>query len=332
MLGRENQKIIQVKNLKKVYYQSKREPGLKNLFKNFFQSKKEKKIAVKSISFEIERGEFVGFLGPNGAGKTTTLKMLSGIIHPDSGSARILGFEPWQREAEYQKQFSMVMGQKSQLWWDLPAIESFLLNKAIYEIGDQDFQSRLDELTELLEAKGLLNKQVRQMSLGERMKCELIASILHRPKVLFLDEPTIGLDVVAQKNIRDFLRRYNEKNKTTILLTSHYMGDILKLCKRIIIINKGKIIYDGLIRTLIDQYADSKIITVYSDRAPKKEAFDKFGKIIDSDQAKTVIEVPRKKVKKVAAQMLASRLPIKDIDIAEPGIESIIRNIFKSGK
>ncbi len=329
---RGNQPIIEVRKLKKSFKHSKRELGLKNTLKNiFYLAKKTKKFAVKDVNFKIKKGEFVGFLGPNGAGKTTTLKMLSGITNPDSGEARVMGFIPWERKPDYQKRFSMVMGQKSQLWWDLPAMESFLLNKAIYEISDEDFKSRIEELTELLEAKDLLNKQVRQMSLGERMKCELIASILHNPEVLFLDEPTIGLDVVAQKNIRDFLRQYNEGEKTTIILTSHYMGDIMKLCKRIIIIDKGKIIYDGLISKLIEKYAPNKTITVYLDQEVKRKNLEIFGKIIQLDQTKAVFEAPRKKIKKLAADILSSDLPIKDIDIAEPGIESIIRNIFKSG-
>ncbi len=329
---RDNKPIIEVKNLKKSFKHSKREAGLRNTLKNIFHpAKKTKKFAVRDIAFKIRKGEFVGFLGPNGAGKTTTLKMLSGITYPDSGFVSVMGFTPWEKNIEYQKRFSMVMGQKSQLWWDLPAMESFLLNKAIYEISNEDFNARIKELTELLEAKNLLDKQVRQMSLGERMKCEIIASILHNPEVLFLDEPTIGLDVVAQKNIRDFLRQYNEQKKTTIILTSHYMGDILKLCKRIIIIDKGKIIYDGLISKLIEKYAPNKTITVYLDQEVERKKLENFGRIIQFDEAKVVFEVPRKKIKKLAADLLSSDLPIKDIDIAEPGIESIIRNIFKSG-
>lgn len=325
----ETKNIIEVENLSRSFSYFKKQPGLWSTFKNLFHPKKLTKKAVKKINFKIKKGEFVGFLGPNGAGKTTTLKMLAGILTPTSGKAGVLGFSPWERKEEYQKQFAMVMGQKSQLWWDLPAMDSFLLNKAIYEIPDEEFFPRVEELSGLLDIKKILHKQVRQLSLGERMKCELVASILHRPKVLFLDEPTIGLDVVAQKNIRDFLKKYNEENQTTILLTSHYMGDIAKLCKRIIIIDRGSIIYDGPIEKLIKKYAVNKGITIHLESEVEEKSVAVFGKIHKFEPLKISLEIPREKIKEVAAQILSSNLPIKDIDITEPTVENIIRNIFK---
>ena len=320
--------IVSVQKLSKRYEYIKKQPGLKNAFRNLLRREKHFKRAVKSISFQIKEGELVGFLGPNGAGKTTTLKMLSGILTPTSGKAQVLGYTPWNREEAYQKQFAMVMGQKNQLWWDLPPMESFLLNKEIYEIEDRKFKENLDSLTKLLKVKDVLHKQVRQLSLGERMKCELIASLLHNPKVLFLDEPTIGMDVVAQKNIRDFLLKYNEEKKTTILLTSHYMEDIVKLCPRIIIIHHGAIIYDGPISKLITHYAPCKVVKVYLEKETTRKEARKLGEIYEFDPLTITYSIPRQKIKPAAAKILASNLPVRDIDIGEIKVEKIIRNIF----
>lgn len=237
--------MIHVEGLKKDFQYYKKKEGMQSSLRNLFFRKSLTKNAVKGISFDIEEGEFVGFLGPNGAGKTTTLKMLSGIMYPTDGTATVLGYVPWKREEAFKKQFSIVMGQKNQLWWDLPAIESLYLNKCIYEIDDVDYRKTLDKLSEYLDVREILNIQVRRLSLGERMKLELIASLLHHPNVIFLDEPTIGLDLVAQKTIRNFLKYYNEQEKATIILTSHYMKDIEELCKRTIVINRGTIVYDG---------------------------------------------------------------------------------------
>lgn len=324
--------IIKVKNLSKRYEYVQKKEGLQNSFKNLFKSEKKSKDAVRNISFSIKEGELVGFLGPNGAGKTTTLKMLSGILTPSSGKVEVLGFEPIKRQKEYQMQFSFVMGQKLQLWWDLPPMESFILNKKIYEIGDDEFKKTLDELVSLLDVKDILEKQVRQLSLGERMKCELIAALLHDPKVIFLDEPTIGLDVVAQKKIRDFIKKYNKEKKTTIILTSHYMEDILQLCERIIIINLGKIIYDGPIENLIEKYAPNKMITVYFEKEVERKRIEKFGQISKYEPIKISMEVPRSRIKDVAGEILKSSLPVKDIEISEDDIDSIIRNIFEIKK
>jgi len=237
--------IIKVENLKKHYDYYQKDQGLKSSLKNMVKRKKMKKEAVNGISFNVDAGEIVGFIGPNGAGKTTTLKMLSGILFPTSGIATVGGFVPWERKKAFKMGFSIVMGQKTQLNWDLPAIESFNLNKCIYEVNDDEYKKTVDELIELLGVQSLLKTQVRRLSLGERMKMELIAALVHKPKIIFLDEPTIGLDFMSQKTIREFIRKYNEENGATILLTSHYMNDIESLCKRAIVINEGNIVYDG---------------------------------------------------------------------------------------
>ncbi len=324
-------KIIKVKNLRKTYEFYKKEQGVKASIKALFKREKQEAKAVDDISFEIEEGELVGFLGQNGAGKTTTLKILSGILHPSSGEAEVLGFTPWKRQAEYQKQFSIVMGQKNQLWWDLPPIESYLLNKEIYEVSDEDYKNNLDELVELLDVKDILNIQVRKLSLGQRMKCELIAALLHKPKVLFLDEPTIGLDVIAQKNIRDFIKKYNKKNKTTIILTSHYMEDIKELCERIIIIDHGKIIYDGSLQAVIEKYAPYKELKItFNGDGVTREQVQQYGKLDEFDKFAIRLSVERDKTKEVAAKILSSDLPVDDILIDEVDIQRVVRRIFEN--
>ena len=254
--------LIEVHGLTKAFRTYKKEPGFGGAVRGLFHRRYEQTLAVDQVSFAIEEGELVGFLGPNGAGKTTTLKMLSGLLHPTAGAARVLGYVPWQREDGYRRQFALLLGQKNQLWWDLPARESLELNSKIYGIPALVFERTVAELTELLSVGDKLNVMVRELSLGERMKMELIASLLHQPRVLFLDEPTIGLDVVSQKIVREFLRDYNARKKTTILLTSHYMTDIQELCRRVIIIDHGKIFFDGLLSDIIDRFADFKIVTI----------------------------------------------------------------------
>ncbi|MEI7497752.1 MAG: ABC transporter ATP-binding protein [Candidatus Falkowbacteria bacterium] len=322
--------IIEVRNLRKTYDYYKKQPGLWASVKGLFKREKLFVEAVKDISFTIEEGELVGFLGPNGAGKTTTLKMLSGILHPSSGTATVLDFLPHKRQKEYQKQFSLVMGQKNQLWWDLPAMESFILNREIYEIPEAEFKVNLDELVDLLDIRDVLDIQVRKLSLGQRMKCELVAALLHKPRILFLDEPTIGLDVVAQKNIRDFIKRYNQQKKTTIILTSHYMDDIRELCKRVIIIDHGQIIYDGLLDDLIMKYAPHKLLKVtFNEPGVKKDEVQKFGKVQKFNQFEVEFAVKREEVKTVATNILSSDLPVDDILIDEVDIDDVIRTIFK---
>src|SRR5438270_2081009 len=248
--------VIEVQGLTKSFRTYKKNPGLSGAIKGLFHREYEMTLAVKDVSFAIEEGELVGFLGPNGAGKTTTLKMLSGLLYPTSGAARVLGYVPWERKDGYRRQFALLLGQKNQLWWDLPARESLELNAKIYGIPEATLEKTVAEMTELLAVRDKLNVMVRELSLGERMKMELIASLLHQPKVLFLDEPTIGLDVVSQKTVREFLRSYNATHKITVLLTSHYMADIRELCRRVIIIHRGKIFFDGALSDVLDRFAD----------------------------------------------------------------------------
>lgn len=322
--------VISVKNLTKQYEFYRKHAGLWGTLTALVYRKKQYAQAVQGISFDIKEGEIVGFLGPNGAGKTTTLKMLSGILYPTSGEVRVLGCIPQERANEFKKQFGIVMGQKDQLEKMLPAMDSFLLLKEFYGVSDADFARITEELVELLGIRDFLDIPVRRLSLGQRMKCELVAALLHSPKVLFLDEPTIGLDVVAQKNIRDFIKKYNRQKKTTILLTSHNMDDIKELCERVIIINFGKIIYDGQLSTLISMYAKEKIITVTTDEIMPKEVFENFGTVEEYQGVKASIRVPRAQVKEVAAALIASPLPIDDIVIDEMPIDDIIRAIFEA--
>lgn len=320
--------IIEVKNLGKTFQTYKKQEGFWGSIKSIFYRKKIETKAVNDISFEIEEGEFIGFLGPNGAGKTTTLKMLSGILYPTSGSAKILGFTPSERERKYQKQIGMVFGQKSQLLWDLPALDSYLLFKEIYEIPDEQFKKKIKELSELLDVTEFLNQQVRKLSLGQRMKCELIASLLHSPKVLFLDEPTIGLDIVSKKRMWDFMSEYNKKEKTTVILTSHYMEDIKRLCKRVIIIDKGKKLYDGDLQKLTEKYVKNKTLTLTFEKEIDENELKKYGKIVEKEDLKYVLAVPQKNSTKTAADIL-TKFPVEDILISAPEAEEVIREIFE---
>jgi len=321
---------IEVENLSKIYESYRKKPGLRGSLKGLFHRETFFTSAVNGISFSVSEGELVGFLGPNGAGKTTTLKMLSGILYPTSGDAKVLGFTPARRQREYQKQFALVMGQKNQLWWDLPARESILLNKEIYEIPDGEFERNLAELSDLLEIRDILDVPVRKLSLGQRMKCELVAALIHDPKVLFLDEPTIGLDVVAQKNIRDFIRRYNQDKKTTVLLTSHYMEDISQLCERVIIIDAGRIIFDGRLADLIQAYAPHKVLTVtFADCLPPASRLQRYGELVETGHYKAIIRIPREDSKRIAADLLNSDLPVDDILIGEVAVDEVVRKIFQ---
>src|ERR1022692_905392 len=253
---------IEVSSLTKSFHTYRKQPGFGGAVKGLFRRQYDQTVAVKDVSFAIQSGELVGFLVPNGAGKTTTLKMLAGLLYPTSGTAKVLGYTPWERADGYRRQFALLLGQKNQLWWDLPARESLELNAKIYGISPATLERTVAEMSELLAVRDKLNVSVRELSLGERTKMELIASLLHQPKVLFLDEPTIGLDVVSQKTVREFLRGYNASQKTTIILTSHYMTDIQELCKRVIIIDKGRIFFDGRLAQILDRFADFKILTI----------------------------------------------------------------------
>lgn len=299
--------------------------------RSLFHRKYDTVKAVDDISFTIAEGELVGFIGPNGAGKTTTLKCLSGLLYPTSGLVSVLGFTPFERKNAYLKQIALVMGQKNQLWWDLPAQETFLLNKEIYEISDDEYKKTLGILVELLDVESLLKVQVRKLSLGERMKMELIAALIHSPKVLFLDEPTIGLDVVSQQNMREFLKKYNALKKTTILLTSHYMEDVEALCKRIIIINDGVIIFDGQLDDLMKKYVHHKVVTLSFTKPVLREDLAKLGKIREFQPQYVVLEVPDRSVKERAAKILTT-MPVDDILIDEAPVEEVIRTIFDEAR
>jgi len=320
--------IINVENLSKSFKIYKKEPGIKGSFKSLFKREYHEKKAVNNVSFNIEEGELIGFIGPNGAGKTTTLKCLSGLICPTSGKISVLGTNPFDRKREFLKKIALVMGQKSQLWWDLPAMETYLLNKDIYEINDTAFKKTLDELVDLLQVQDIINVQVRKLSLGQRMKCELICQLLHSPKVVFLDEPTIGLDVMMQKRLREFIKTYNKEHKATIILTSHYMEDVEELCKRVIIINYGEKLFDGNLADISKKFSWQKIITVVFDKPVEKEQLSILKSQIKSfDATKLVLHVERERSNKIAAQLLAD-FPIADLNIEEPDIQEVIRAVF----
>ena len=320
---------IEVQKLSKAFRTYKKQPGFAGAVKGLFRRKYETVTAVDEVSFSVAEGELVGFLGPNGAGKTTTLKMLSGLLYPSGGTAQVLGFVPWERKDGYRRQFALLLGQKNQLWWDLPARESLELNAKIYGIPRERYEKTVDDLGNLLKVSDKLNVMVRELSLGERMKCELIASLLHEPKVLFLDEPTLGLDVVSQQTVREFLRDYNAKHKTTVLLTSHYMADIEALCRRVIIIDHGKIFFDGQLSEVIDRFADFKLITVQCARPEGFPAADlsRYGEVQEQAPNRLRIKVKRDRVIATCKAML-DELPVDDIDIEEVPIEEIIRKLF----
>jgi viologen exporter family transport system ATP-binding protein len=321
--------VIQVHGLTKTFRTYRKQAGFSGAVKGLFHRAYEHIVAVNNVSFAIEAGELVGFLGPNGAGKTTTLKMLAGLLYPTDGTARVLDYVPWERRDGYRRQFALLLGQKNQLWWDLPARESLELNSKIYGIPTDRFEHRVAEMSELLTVRDKLNVSVRELSLGERMKMELIASLLHEPKVLFLDEPTIGLDVVSQKVVREFLRHYNESHKTTILLTSHYMADIEALCPRVIIIDHGKIFFDGRLSEILDRFADFKLITIHCDDADARSSknLTQYGELVEKTADSLKLKVKRDRVIPVCKGLLDA-LPVRDIDIEEVPIEDVIRQIF----
>ena len=319
---------IEASKLTKIYRTYRKERGLWGAVKGLGWRRYDETRAADQVTFQIEEGEFVGFLGPNGAGKTTVLKMLSGLLNPTSGDARVLGFVPWERRNEMKRQFSLLMGQKNALWWDLPAQESLELNRAIYGIDRDRFKKVVDGLSELLEVRDKMNVMVRELSLGERMKMELIASLLHKPRVLFLDEPTIGLDVVSQQTVREFLRSYNATQKTTILLTSHYMADIQALCRRVIIIDHGSIFFDGKLDDVLDRFADFKMVTIQTTEGGASASdLEKYGVVVERTSGTVKLKVKRERVIPVCKALLDD-LPVTDIDIQEVPIEDIIRQLF----
>lgn len=319
---------IRVHDLAKTYHVAERGAGLTAALKSLVRRKTRQVKAVDRISFDIDPGEMVGFLGPNGAGKTTSLKMLSGLLYPTAGEAKVLGFTPSNREAAFLRQITLVMGQRSQLVWDIPAADSFELSRAIYRIPRDEYKRTLDELVDLLDLEPVLGKPVRNLSLGERMKCEIAGALLHRPKVLFLDEPTIGLDVTAQRRIREFLKEYNARNGAAVLLTSHYMADVEALCRRVLVIHHGHLIYDGDLLHLRQQFTAYKTIVVQ----PGDEPLDtlqlaEYGEIVCEDAEQIHLRVPRLDAARITAHLLAE-FPITDVSIVEPPIEEAIEHIF----
>lgn len=318
---------VVTRNLTKTYVSHKKLPGMAGAVKSLFTREKTEVLAVQGIDLNIEQGEMVGFLGPNGAGKTTTLKMLSGILYPTSGEAKVLGFTPSDRRNEMLRQISIVMGNKMQLWWDLPAWDSFVVLKELYEVPDDRFKTRVDFLIEELQLTDKVNTQVRKLSLGERMKCELVAALLHAPRVVFLDEPTIGLDVVSQKRIRDFLKNLHEEDNCTILLTSHYMQDVEELCDRVVVIDHGKLIFEGTLATLTKQFSDNRKVRLSFSRPVEESDLAKFGPVTMTGDTQATIEVSRENTASITAAALQS-FPVSDVAIEEVDIDDIIRQLF----
>ncbi len=297
--------------------------------KSLLVRKYEEVKAVDDISFSVESGELIGFIGPNGAGKTTTLKSLTGLLYPTKGEVSVLGYTPFERKHAFLKEISLVMGQKNQLLWDLPAIDSFILNKEMYGIADKTFKSQLNELTELLDVKAFLEIPIRKLSLGQRMKMELIGALIHNPKVLFLDEPTIGLDVVVQKNLREFIAEYNKKYEATILLTSHYMKDVEALCKRVIMINHGKILFDGELSKLIEQYAPTKEVSAVLGNKISEKDIVKIGEVKRYLAPQITLRIPRAHIGD-AVKKLIEIGNVEDLSVQDPDIEDVIRDIFSA--
>ena len=319
--------VIEIRGLEKTYRVYQKQEGLLAAVRGLFNREYREVQAVRGIDLDVAEGEFVAFLGPNGAGKTTTLKLLSGVINPTAGQASVMGFVPWRRENTYRRRFALVMGQKNQLWWDLPAAESFRLHQQIYAIEPAEFQAVQDELTDLLEIRHLLNQPVRELSLGERMKMELTAALLHSPEVLFLDEPTIGLDVVAQRNIQKFLKHYQELRRVTILLTSHYMKDVAALCKRVVIINHGRIMYDGSLLGIVDQFSSHKVLTLQFGNGEIPSDLARYGDIVEIVEPKAKLRVERNVIADVLSSVLANHT-IDDVSVEDPPLEDVIAEVF----
>jgi ABC-2 type transport system ATP-binding protein len=317
---------IVVRNLTKTFEVPEREAGLRASLRSIFQRQTCEVTAVAGISFEVERGEIVGFLGPNGAGKTTTLKMLSGLLYPSAGEASVLGYSPWRRDADFLRQMTLVMGQRNQLVWDIPVADSYELNRAIYRIPEREYRETLGELSELLGLGPLITKPVRNLSLGERMRCEIAGALLHRPRMLFLDEPTLGLDVTAQRRIRIFFKEYADQFDATVLLTSHYMADVEALARRIIVIHHGLILYDGALAGLVERFAPFKTITV--DLATPLIDADRYGDVVATEEGRVTLRVPKRDVAAVTNRLLADG-SVVDLTIFDPPIDEVIDLIFQ---
>ena len=315
--------MIAARHLSKHYRVHEREGGLAGSLRSFFRRRYRSVVAVEDVTFSLTPGEIVGFLGPNGAGKTTTLKMLAGLLHPTSGEVTVSGFTPKERRTEFLSAITMVLGQKQQLNWDLPPEDTFLLNKEIYGVSDRDYRHRIDRLIDMLTLGDLVKRQARKLSLGERMKCELAAALIHGPKVLFLDEPTIGLDVNMQQALRSFIADYNREEGATILLTSHYMADVTALCKRVLVINEGRLIFDGDLKSIVETMAVEKLVRLNLSETVARERLAAYGRVAKLDALEAELAVPRAEIAQVAARMLQD-LPIADIAIEDVPIETII--------
>ncbi len=322
---------IRVRDLKKHYTVAEREGGLLASLRSVVRRRHRVVRAVDGISFDLDPGEIVGFLGPNGAGKTTSLKVLSGLLHPTGGEVAVLGFTPWQRRREFLSQITLVMGQRQQLYWDLPAIDTFLVNKAVFGLDERTYRQSFDLLSSLLELEDLLGKPVRQLSLGERMKVELAAGLLHRPRVLFLDEPTIGLDITMQQRIREFILEYNRSTGATVLLTSHYMADVKALAERVIVIDAGLLLYDGPLRGLVERYAPHKTITLHLESPLDGKDLRDYGEVVRSEELRVEIRIPKGEAAAITARVL-SELPVTDLSVEDPPLEEIIEQVFRSGR
>lgn len=323
--------IIEANSLTKIYRVYQKKEGLLGAVRGLFRRRYREVRAVDGVSFRIEPGEIVGFLGPNGAGKTTTLKMLSGLIYPTAGSARVLGFVPWERANPFRRQLALVMGQKNQLWWDLPAADSFALHRAIYSLPAEQFQRTLGELTELFGVGHLLRQPVRELSLGERMKMELIAALLHQPRLLLLDEPTIGLDVVAQVTIRRCLREYNRRRGVTILLTSHYMKDVEALCARVLVITQGQLVYDGPLAGITEQFSQAKLVKLQLAEEADPEPFRRYGEVVHADGPLIELRVARQRLAEVLAALLDQHR-VLDLNVQDPPLEQVIARVFEEAR
>ena len=323
----ESMSIIEIRSLEKSYRVYQKKEGLRAALTGLFHRQYRDVHAVRGIDLDVEQGELVAFLGPNGAGKTTTQKLLSGVINPTAGTARVMGHVPWLRENAYRRRFALVMGQKNQLWWDLPAAESFRLHQQIYRIEPEKFQRTQDELVDLLTVRHLLNQPVRELSLGERMKMELTAALLHSPEVLFLDEPTIGLDVVAQHNIQKFLKHYQEIRRITILLTSHYMKDVAALCRRVVVIAHGEIVYDGSLAGIVDRFSSHKILTLLFGDGQLPRDLARYGDVIEIAEPRVKLRVDRQLISQVLSAVLANHT-LEDVSVEDPPLEEVIADVF----
>ncbi|MGK7901556.1 MAG: ATP-binding cassette domain-containing protein [Hormoscilla sp.] len=321
---------IMAQDLSKVYPVAVKEPGLQGTWRHFWQRTYRDVQAVRNVSFDIAAGEVVGFLGANGAGKTTTLKMLAGLIHPSSGQVRVAGHVPFRRQAAFLRKITLVMGQKQQLLWDLPAMDSLRINAAVYNIPEREFRVRIGELTEMLTLEGKLTQPVRKLSLGERMKAELLAALLHRPQVLFLDEPTLGLDVNAQASVRDFLREYNQRYQATVLLTSHYMADITALCRRVLLIHAGQLVYDGSLEGLLERFAPYREVKVDFAQEYPQEVLSNYGEIESVTCQMVSFLVRREKLTKTVTRLL-TELDVADLTVTDPPIEQVVGQVFQTG-